>query len=144
MANLMALRAVIRAGVRLRGDVYLASVIGEETGGAGTLSMLSRGCRADGAIVPEPGDMKICPVSLGVIWFRIRIKGLAAHAANAYLGRNSISKAALIIQALDKCSEQERTRVRHPLYRGRTGTPSTSISGASRAATSPPAYPMRP
>lgn len=123
IANFMALSAVIRAGVRLRGDVYLASVIGEETGGAGTLSMLSRGYRADGAIIPEPSDMKICPVSLGVIWFRIRVKGLAAHAANAYLGKNAISKAALIIQALDACNEEERTGVRHPLYQGENKNP---------------------
>ena len=118
IANFAALHAIIRAGVRLKGDVYLASVIGEETGGAGTLSMLSRGYRADGAIVPEPSDMKVCPVSLGVIWFRIRIKGLAAHAANAYLGTNAISKAALIIQALDACNEEERAHVRHALYQG--------------------------
>lgn len=123
IANLMAMDAIIKSGIRLKGDVFLASVIGEETGGAGTLSMLSRGYRADGAIVPEPSDLNICPVSLGVIWFRIRVKGLAAHAANAYLGVNAISKATLIIQALDACNEEKRTRVQHPLYRGDNHNP---------------------
>ncbi|BCK85330.1 peptidase [Dysosmobacter sp. NSJ-60] len=123
IANLMAMDAIIKSGIKLKGDVLLASVIGEETGGAGTLSMLSRGYRADGAIVPEPSDLNICPVSLGVIWFRIRVKGLAAHAANAYLGVNAISKATLIIQALDTCNEEKRTRVQHPLYCGDNHNP---------------------
>ena len=100
IANLMAVKAIKDAGIRLKGDVTLASVIGEETGGAGTLSLISRGYRADGGIVPEPSDLHICPVSMGVIWFRVDIEGLLAHAANAHLGVSAISKAALIVEAL--------------------------------------------
>lgn len=50
-------------------------------------------------------------------------EGLAAHAANAYLGVNAISKATLIIQALDTCNEEKRTRVQHPLYCGDNHNP---------------------
>ncbi len=116
MANYMAVKAIVRSGIRLGGDVFVASVIGEETGGAGTISLLARGYRADGAIIPEPSDLVVCPVSLGVIWYRIRVRGRAAHAANAYLGVNAISKAAKIVEALDACNENQRQHVEHPLY----------------------------
>lgn len=116
MANLIAFKAIKDAGIELKGDVLLASVIGEETGGAGTLSLIKRGYKADGAIVPEPSDLNICPVSLGVIWFRINIEGLQAHAANAHLGVNAISKAMKIVNALDECNLKERMAVKHPLY----------------------------
>ena len=141
VANLMAAKAIMKSGIRLKGDLLLSSVIGEETGGAGTLSMLSRGYRADGAVVSEPSDLHICPVSLGVIWFRIYVKGLAAHAANAYLGVNAISKAMLVVRALDECNQQERKAVKHPLYGGENDNPFNinigEISGGNIATSVP-------
>lgn len=115
-AGLMAVKSIIDADIKLKGDVYVATTIGEETGGAGTLSMISRGYKADGAIVPEPSDLKVCPVSIGAMWFRVIVRGLATHSATAHLGINAISKAALIIQAIDQYNEARRLRPRHELY----------------------------
>lgn len=116
IANLMAVKAIVDSGIRLKGDVILESVIGEETGGAGTLSAISRGYKADAAIVPEPTDLRLCPVSMGVIWFRIIIKGFAAHAATSYLGVNAISKASIIIQKIDEYESKMIKEKKHELY----------------------------
>lgn len=116
IAYLMAMKAIKEAGVSLKGDVLIGSVIGEETGGAGTLSAINRGYKADGAIISEPSDLRVCPVSMGVIWFRIRIRGFMAHAATSYLGVNAISKAAMIIQKIDEYEEKMIRDKKHPLY----------------------------
>jgi len=116
IAYIMAMKAIKDAGVKLKGDVSIASVIGEETGGAGTLSLISRGYKADGAIISEPSDLRVCPVSMGVIWFRVRIRGLMAHAATSYLGVNAISKAAMLIQSIDAYDKKMIREKKHPLY----------------------------
>ncbi len=117
IANIMAVKAIMDAGITLKGNVIVESVIGEETGGAGTLSAISRGYKADGAIVSEPTDLRVCPVSIGVMWFRITIRGLAAHAGSAHLGVNAISKASMIIQGLDQFDKKRAQMKRHELYK---------------------------
>ena len=116
VAYLMAMKAIKEADISLKGDVLIGSVIGEETGGAGTLSLISRGYRADGAIISEPSDLRVCPVSMGVIWFRVRIRGFMAHAATSYLGVNAISKAAMLIQEIDSYEKRMIRDKKHPLY----------------------------
>lgn len=59
VALLMAMEALIAMGVRLRGDIIFQSVIEEESGGAGTLSTVLRGYKADAVIIPGPTNMKI-------------------------------------------------------------------------------------
>ena len=116
VAYLMAMKAIKEADISLKGDVLIGSVIGEETGGAGTISLISRGYRADGAIISEPSDLRVCPVSMGVIWFRVRIRGFMAHAATSYLGVNAISKAAMLIQEIDSYEKRMIRDKKHPLY----------------------------
>jgi acetylornithine deacetylase len=75
-----AVRALQSVGVQLAGDVLLQSVIGEETGGVGTLTTIIRGYRADGCIIAEPMDLRIAPVQTGALTFRITVHGKGAHA----------------------------------------------------------------
>ena len=49
-----AARRCAAAGARLRGDLLLAGVVGEEDGGLGTYATLERGWRADACVIPEP------------------------------------------------------------------------------------------
>jgi len=115
-ANYIAVKSLLDLGVRLKGDVLLESVVCEKTGGAGTLSAIHRGYRADGAVVPEPTGMQVCPVSMGVIWFKITVTGKAAHAATTHLGVNAITKAGLLIAAVDQMNRQMVAEKKHPLY----------------------------
>lgn len=65
-ALIMALRCVEAAGYRPAGDVILASVVDEESGGAnGTLATLLRGYSADAAIYCDGLDLDIHTANLG-------------------------------------------------------------------------------
>ena len=95
-----AVQAIRRAGVRLRGDVLLASVQGEEDGGLGTYSLLRRGWRADACVISEPTDLDLVPGNAGALTFRLRIRGHATHASRRTAGVSAIEKFWPVWQAL--------------------------------------------
>jgi acetylornithine deacetylase len=78
-AGVSALELLDALGIRLRGDVIVASVVDEEAGGMGTLAMMDRGYRADGAIIPEFTDLAVAPLCRGILWGRLTIPGRASH-----------------------------------------------------------------
>jgi acetylornithine deacetylase len=92
LAALWAVQAIRTSGVRLRGDVVLASVQGEEDGGLGTFATLQRGWTADACVIPEPTELDIIPANSGALTFRLRIRGQATHAARRTDGVSSIEK----------------------------------------------------
>lgn len=102
----------------LKGDLILESTIEEEDGGiGGVLATILRGYTADAAIIPEPNfisDESIGIASAGVMYFRIKILGRAAHAAHAHRGVNAIIKALKIIDALESLNRERQKRVRYP------------------------------
>ncbi len=100
LAGLHALRAVRGAGVTLRGDLSLMSVIGEEDGGIGTLATLMRGHTADAAICMEPTALHIGTSQAGCLNFRITVPGLGAHGALRDEGVSAIEKAHLVHQGI--------------------------------------------
>ena len=107
IASLWAVRALRVAGVRLRGDVVLASVQGEEDGGLGTFATVQRGWRADACVIAEPTGLDVVPANSGALTFRLRIRGRAAHAARRTEGVSAIERFWPVWQAL---AELERRR----------------------------------
>src|ERR1700751_5467290 len=53
-ANIFALQVLETMGFHPAADVLVESVIGEESGGVGTLTMIVKGRKADAAIIAEP------------------------------------------------------------------------------------------
>lgn len=101
-AMVMAGVAARRAGVRLRGDLWLACVAGELQGGVGTVAMLRSGVRADLAVVPEPySTQNIITKHTGVVEFLVHLIGRSAHISRAEHGVNAIGKAARAVLALE-------------------------------------------
>ncbi|HEX4950742.1 MAG TPA: M20/M25/M40 family metallo-hydrolase [Blastocatellia bacterium] len=65
-AMLVAVEALRTAGVRLRGDVLVETIVDEEFGGVnGTLAARLRGHNADAAIITEPSQLMLCPAQMG-------------------------------------------------------------------------------
>lgn len=95
-----AIASLNEAGVRLKGDVIVQSVIDEEQGGNGTLAAVLRGYRADGALIGEPTNMTLVTKNAGIRWVRITVSGKSAHGAYRHAGVNAIEKAMLLYQAL--------------------------------------------
>jgi len=121
-AMIMALDCILKAGIDLGGDVIIESVPDEEGGGAkggggsgGTLSCVLRGYTADAGVVAEPTELRVAPVSRGVLLFKIEVKGRAAHAARAELGVSAIAKAIKIYNSLVDLQSIRKEDRKHPL-----------------------------
>lgn len=78
-AALFALQAIIECDLPLRGDLFLAAVVDEESSGNGTRACLTRGYRADAAIFTEPTGLRLANGHVGGQVYRITVEGKAAH-----------------------------------------------------------------
>ncbi len=107
---LFAARAVRESGVRLRGRLSVASVVGEEDGGTGTLATLLRGHTADGAVIVEPTRLRVVPAQAGSLMFRLVVHGRAAHGCVREEGVNAVEKFVPLLAALRRL-EAERCGV---------------------------------
>jgi acetylornithine deacetylase len=90
-----AVKALQRAGVRLKGDVIIAAVAGEiektQWGefkgkeyrgyGYGTHYLVNHGVLPDLCILGEPTDMRVVLEHFGSMWVRISCKGIYVHTA---------------------------------------------------------------
>jgi acetylornithine deacetylase len=95
-----AVRALREAGVKLRADVHLQSVVEEECTGNGALMCLLDGVRADACVITEPHPDHFTIAQVGVLWFHVEIVGRPAHAAYAGTGVDAIEAAQVVLGAL--------------------------------------------
>ncbi len=117
VANISALKALMRAGVRLRGDLILESVVDEESGGNGTLACVIRGYRADACNFTEPTGLdKAAVSSRGAQYFRITVPGQEGGTEYKHELVNPIGKAMEVFRAIEEYSIMRESVARHPLY----------------------------
>ncbi|HXZ58512.1 MAG TPA: M20/M25/M40 family metallo-hydrolase [Gaiellaceae bacterium] len=111
-----AVRALLAAGVRLRGDLLLAAVCGEiektqyldATGAefrgyaAGTRYLVSHGGVADMCLLGEPTEGKVVLGHFGALWLRLRVHGNFIHTAftEGVRDQNSILRAHRVLEAV--------------------------------------------
>jgi acetylornithine deacetylase len=118
VAALFALDALKAAGYEPAATVHFQSVIEEESTGLGALSTLQRGYRADVAVLPEPSDFAINSAQIGVLWFRLRVRGRPVHVAVAGEGSNAIMASFDVIKALQGLEAEWNARAaQHPVYK---------------------------
>ncbi len=133
---IFAARAIMAAGVRLRGRLLIQSVIGEEDGGLGTLATILRGHTADAAIVAEPTELKVAPAQAGAHNFRLTVYGAAAHGCVREEGVSAIEKFAPLHQAIITLERARNERLRAADSSGlfsRYRTPNAICIGVVRA-----------
>ena len=106
-AGIFAVQVLQSIGFKPDGNIMIQSVIGEESGGCGTLTNIVKGYSADAAVILEPTSLKICPVQSGALTFRLTVSGRATHAATRWDGVSAIEKFNLIQQSILKF-ENER------------------------------------
>ncbi len=118
-ASLFAFEAVLAAGFRPLGDIYLQSVVEEECTGNGALSCVARGYKADCAFSPDPFTPRLMRAQVGPIWFTITVAGDPQHASGFQSGgANAIEKAFLVWERLKQLeTARNAPGARHPLYR---------------------------
>ncbi|GGL99091.1 M20/M25/M40 family metallo-hydrolase [Nakamurella endophytica] len=127
--------ALAEAGVRLRGDLVLQAVVGEEVGDhtIGTTAAVQAGYGADAALIVEPTNYddaapRLATVSSGGLWFSLTLTGKIAHSSlygyvaqpalqGTSLGVNVIDRYWVIYRALQDLQQRWARDDRHPLYR---------------------------
>ena len=110
-------------GVRLRGDVLVATDTDEETNGAGSLRVAERGVTADAGICGEPTGFDVWAACRGTLNVRITVPGRTGHAEMPQPGWrdggavNAIEKLEPVLAAIRSLREDWRSRAdgRHPL-----------------------------
>ncbi|MBV8698459.1 ArgE/DapE family deacylase [Bradyrhizobium sp.] len=107
---LYALEAIKAAGFMPTARIHFQSVIEEESTGVGALSTLQRGYRADACFIPEPTGGRMVRAQVGVIWFRLKVRGHPVHVAHATSGSNAIMAAYHLIEALQKLEAEWNAR----------------------------------
>jgi acetylornithine deacetylase len=98
--GIFAIAALRRLGFEPARSVLMQTVIGEESGGVGTLTTIVKGYTAEACIVLEPTRLELSPVQSGALTFRLTVPGKAAHAALRQFGVSAIEKFAVVLNAI--------------------------------------------
>ena len=129
----LATAALASAGIRLKGELQIHAVVGEETmsHAFGTSAVLEAGFTAEGGIVVEPTSqplpLTVSPVGAGNFNLHIEVEGLATHGGNRgssiraggagmAAGVNAVEKAILIVQALQQLEQEWGTTKVHAAF----------------------------
>ncbi|MFQ5762691.1 MAG: ArgE/DapE family deacylase [Candidatus Bathyarchaeia archaeon] len=132
-AMIAAVEAIQKAGYTLKGDVLLESVIGEETGeggaeGAnpiGAVTTVSRGHKADGAIIAEAFE-GIWVTQPHLFWMKVTVTGKTAHSMlrrdlihagglGSTIGVSAVDKGFKVYETIRELERQWGITKKHPL-----------------------------
>ena len=134
-AALFALKGLLKAGCKPKGDVVYQHVVGEEckVTDAGTGACLDKGCTAHAAIVCEPTcsaamAFEINPASPGIFEMKWQVKGKSCHVgmrrevirdggAGAAVGVDAVEKGMVIYNAIKELERQWGQTKAHPMYK---------------------------
>ena len=133
---IVAIVALRRAGIQLDGDLKFAGVVDEEERSLGTIDLIEKGIKADGAVIGEPTNLDICLAHRGLEWLEFEFIGKAIHGGKQKEGINAILKASNFIQLMEMKVIPKFDKRTHPV----TGTSTMNygtISGGTQPSTVP-------
>lgn len=112
VAALCAVKAILRSGVRLRGDILLGALADEEGLMLGVKHFVRQGWakKVSAAVICEPEDNRLCITQKGVMWVRLRAKGKMSHGCMPLQGINPIYPMGPVLVALREMEAEEITR----------------------------------
>lgn len=100
-AYFCAVKTLIDAGVRLKGDVILTFVVGELQGGVGTEALVRDGVRADYFVNCEPSDLVAVTMHAAALGFVIELTGDTRHLSKREEAVDAIAAACDLIPRLN-------------------------------------------
>ncbi|MCP5367243.1 MAG: M20/M25/M40 family metallo-hydrolase [Hyphomicrobiales bacterium] len=101
-AAFMALKTIVDAGLRLKGDVILEYVVGELQGGVGTVKAIEQGVRADCFINMEPTDLNGLTLHAGAFNYVVELHGITRHVSKREEGVDALRAACELVPVLDE------------------------------------------
>jgi succinyl-diaminopimelate desuccinylase len=117
---LIATKALIQSGIKLRGTLLIGAVCDEEGQMIGIKHFVEQGWadRVNAAIICEPEENHLCIAQKGVMWLRATIQGEMAHGAMPLTGVNSIYPMARFLTMVHSLEEREIARHREHEFLG--------------------------
>jgi acetylornithine deacetylase len=134
-AMLIAAKRIKETQTRLRGDLILTTVVDEEYASIGTEEVVKE-YRADGALLLEATDLKICVAHKGFAWVDVETSGKAAHGSRPDLGIDAIVNMGRFLVELDALENELENGRKHPLL-GTGSVHASLIQGGRELSTYP-------
>jgi acetylornithine deacetylase/succinyl-diaminopimelate desuccinylase len=132
VAQLCAMIALKRAGIRLGGDLIFTGAIAEEDAtNLGSIDVVRNGPRADMVVVAEPTGLKVAVAHKGFDYYRIEVGGISAHSSRPDKGVSAIYRASAIVRAIEQRLAPALSTVVHPLVGAATINVSSIIGYAT-------------
>jgi succinyl-diaminopimelate desuccinylase len=106
-ASVIAVEALLDAGLDLPGAIEISGTVDEESGGYGGVAYLAeRGWfskpRVDHVIIPEPLNVdRVCIGHRGVWWAEIETLGRIAHGSMPFLGDSAIRHMSAVLEKIE-------------------------------------------
>lgn len=126
----------------IAGELAFLSVIEEECTGNGTLAAGRAGVLGDAVILPEPTGGDLLLGGVGVLWARVTVEGVAAHAESAGRAVNPVRYLPVLLTAL-AALEAEMTATADDLAFADVASPYNVNAGTVRAGDWPSSVPGR-
>ena len=118
-AMVFAALVLARLGIRLDGDLIIATNTDEESSGAGASAIVQRGIKADAGVVAEPTGFDVWVSCRGSEYGVLRVPGRPGHAEvhqpdwRRGGAVNAIEKAAVVIEAIQALRAEWAKRPEH-------------------------------
>ena len=100
-ASYCAVKTLVDAGVRLKGDVILTYVVGELQGGVGSIKAIESGVRADYFVNSEPTDLAALSMHAGAFVFEIDLVGVTRHISKREEAVDAIAAACALVPRIN-------------------------------------------
>lgn len=102
-AMLVAMEALQRTGIALKGDLLFAGTAGEEVDSMGAKRLVEQQKlgHVGFMIIGEPTANRVFTAEKGVLWLDIRTKGQTAHGSMPHLGVNAIMHMTKLLRGLE-------------------------------------------
>ncbi|MGY0398803.1 MAG: ArgE/DapE family deacylase, partial [Ostreibacterium sp.] len=111
-AMIYAVHVFERAGYEIKSPLTIQAVVEEECSGNGTLACVQQGYSGDFVLIPEPFGPKIYGGQIGVLWFKVNVRGKPVHVLDTSAGNDAIKNLLQLIPFLEKleCELNEKYR----------------------------------
>ncbi|MCP4419848.1 MAG: M20 family metallopeptidase [Chloroflexi bacterium] len=118
---IMAVKAIIESGIKLKGNIIIGAVCDEEGRMIGIKDFVDQGWadNVDAAIVCEPEENHLCITQKGVMWIRVIIEGVMTHGAMPLTGVNTAYPMARFLTLLHALEEREIVKYGDDKYLGK-------------------------
>jgi succinyl-diaminopimelate desuccinylase len=127
-AMLVAMEALQRTGIALKGDLLFAGTAGEEVDSMGAKRLVEQQKLGNVGfmVIGEPTANRVFIAEKGVLWLDIRTKGQTAHGSMPHLGVNAIMHMTKLLRGLEAARIPYEA---HPLLGDFTMNVATIVGG---------------